>query len=91
MQFNSREHAVYFDYHPEGLDEGQRTLALPDIRVSDGELHHIAMSVFGADFTLFLDGEMRASLSLVAALEDGPGVLFLGRKLGDESRFEGKE
>lgn len=59
--------------------------------VSDGSFHHIAVSVFGAHFALFIDGQQRFSLSLIAALEDGPGVLFIGRTLGDTSRLEGEK
>ena len=48
------------------------------------------MSVFGADFALFVDGQLLVSQSLIATLEDGPGVLYLGRRLGDDSRLEGE-
>ena len=60
------------------------------IDVSDGGLHHVAVSVFGSDLTLFVDGEPRFRQSLIAALEDGPGVFFIGRKLGEESRLQGR-
>lgn len=90
LRLNSDEQTIYFDYRPEGLDEGFRTLALSGIDLSDGSFHHIAVSVFGADFALFVDGQLLESQSLIATLEDGPGVLYLGRKLGDDSRLEGE-
>ena len=63
---------------------------LSGVVISGSGLHHVAVSVFGADFALFIDGQIVFSRSLIAALEDGPGVLFIGRKLGDISRFKGK-
>ena len=89
LRLSSNEQAIYFDYRPEGLDEGFRTLSITGIDLSDGQLHHIAVSVFGANLALFVDGQLYTTQSLIAALEDGPGVLFLGRKLGAESRLEG--
>ena len=59
--------------------------------ISRGGLHHVAVSVFGADFALFMDGQLQFSQSLIAVLEDGPGVLFIGRKLGEDRRLEGKK
>lgn len=48
------------------------------------------MSVFGAHFALFVDGQLQFSLSLIAALEDGPGIFFIGRTLGETNGLEGK-
>ena len=91
LRFDSNEQAVYFDYRPEGLDEGYRTVVLAGVDISRGGLHHVAVSVFGADFALFIDGQLQFSQSLIAVLEDGPGVLFIGRKLGEDRRLEGKK
>ena len=89
LRFDSGAQTVYFEYRPEGLDQGFRTVAMTDIDVSDGGLHHIAISVFGSDLTLFVEGQPRFRQSLIAALEDGPGVFFIGRKLGEETRLQG--
>ena len=62
---------------------------MTDVDVSDGRLHHIAVSVFGSDLVLFQNGRVKFRQSLIAALEDGPGVLYIGRKLGDDSRLQG--
>ena len=86
----SAQNTARFEYRPEGLDEGFRTLSLQDVNVADGEFHHIGVSVFGDTFALFIDGKLHSSRQrLIAALEDGPGMLFLGRRMGDQSRFAG--
>ena len=90
LRFDSEEQTAYFDYRPEGLDEGYRTLVLSGVGIAGGGLHHVAVSVFGADFALFIDGQVIFRQSLIATLEDGPGVLFIGRKFGEVSRFRGK-
>lgn len=89
LRFASDSQTVYFEYRPEGLDEGFRTVIMTGVDVTDGGLHHVALSVFGDDLTLFLDGRPRLSQSLIASLEDGPGVFFIGRKLGDDTRLQG--
>ena len=89
LRLDSETQTVYFDYRPEGLDEGYRTVAVTGVNVSDGRLHHVAVSVFGSDLILFLDGRSHLQQSLIAALEDGPGVFFIGRKLGEETRLQG--
>ena len=86
---DSTEQSAFFEYRPEGLDEGFRTLLLERVNLSDGQLHHIAMTVFGNSFSFFVDGELHSTLSLIAALEDGPGEVFLGRRIQDDSRFAG--
>ena len=65
-------------------------MVLAGIDVSGGEFHHVAVSVFGSGLAVFVNGQQRFSQSLIAALEDGPGVLFIGRKLGDNSRLQGR-
>lgn len=47
------------------------------------------MTVFGNSFSFFIDGELHSMLPLIAALEDGPGEVFLGRRIQDDSRFSG--
>lgn len=89
LYFNSNDQTAYFEYRPEGLDEGYRTVVLNGIDVSNDGFHHIAVSVFGNDLAVFVDGKQRFSQSLIASLEDGPGVLFIGRKLGEDSRLQG--
>ena len=86
---DSEEQTAYFDYRPEGLDEGYRTLALSGVNLSGNTLHHVALSVFGDNFAFFLNGQLLFSQTLIAALEDGPGIVFIGRRLGEDTRFEG--
>ena len=87
---NSTERRAYFEYRPEGLDQGSRTLVLDDIDFADGSFHHFAVTVYGANFALYVDGRLHRSRTvLIAPLEDGPGVLFLGQKLNHPSRFSG--
>lgn len=86
---NSIDQTAIFEYHPEGLDEGSRSLVLPDVSVTDG-LHHIAVSVFEDSVALYLDGRLhRTRMSLLRVLEDGPGTVMIGRRLGSTSRFQG--
>ena len=60
------------------------------MNVADGQFHHLTVAVFGDNFALFVDGQLHSPRrTLIAALEDGPGVLFLGRKLQHSSRFAG--
>ena len=84
------EQRAYFEYHPEGLDEGSRTLTLDGVNITTGRFHHFAVTVYGTDFTLFVDGRQHGSrISLVGALEDGPGILFVGQKLNSQTRYSG--
>lgn len=88
---NSSEQRVYFEYRPEGLDQGSRTLILDGVNFADGDFHHFAVTVYGANFALYVDGRLhRSRMSLIGALEDGPGVLYIGRRLNHPSRFSGE-
>lgn len=90
LYLNSSEQRAYFEYHPEGLDQGSRTLIIEGVNVSDGNFHHFAVSVYGLDFALFLDGRLhRSRVNLIGALEDGPGILYIGRKLSNPTRYSG--
>ena len=81
---------AYFEYRPEGLDEGFHVLSFPNVSIADGQFHHIAASVSGKSFELFIDGQSHSTPhELTAALEDGPGVFFLGRKVQNPSRYAG--
>lgn len=87
---NSIDQTATFEYHPEGLDEGSRSLVLQDVNVTDG-LHHISVSVFEDSVALYLDGRLhRTRMSLLRVLEDGPGTVMIGRRLGSSTRFQGK-
>lgn len=89
---NPLDQIALFEYRHEGLDEGFRTVLLPQVDIADGQFHHLTVSVYGSSLALFIDGQLHLDqhMQLIAALEDGPGVFFLGRKQGDSSRFSGK-
>ncbi len=88
---NSLERTATFEYRPEGLDEGSRSLVLQDVSVTDG-LHHIAISVYEDSVALYLDGRLhRARMPLLRVLEDGPGTVVIGRRLGSITRFQGRQ
>lgn len=90
LYLNSTQQTARFEYRHESLEEGFRTLVLPQVNVADGQFHHLTVAVFGDNFALFVDGQLHSPRrTLIAALEDGPGVLFLGRKLQHSSRFGG--
>lgn len=86
---NSTEQRAYFEYRPEGLDQGFRTLVLEGVNFADGNFHHFAITVYGMDFAFFVDGRLHGARSLVGTLEDGPGVLYVGRKLNNPTRYSG--
>ena len=89
--FNSTARTATFEYRHEGLDVGFRVLVLQDVNLADGDFHHVAVSVLGDSFALFIDGRLHDSQrrSLIAALEDGPGVAFAGRRLQRAPRYAG--
>ena len=90
LYLNTTQQTAYFEYRHESLDEGFRTISLPQVNLADGQFHHIAVAVFGNDFALYIDGRLRSPRrTLIAALEDGPGILFLGRRVQRPSRFAG--
>ena len=90
LYLNSSEQRAYFEYRPEGLDQGSRTLILDGVNVADGNFHHFAVIVYGMDFAFFMDGHLHRSRErLIGALEDGTGVLYIGRKLNNPSRYSG--
>ena len=87
---NSNDQTVSFEYRPEGLDEGSRSLVLQNVNIFNGDFHHLAVSVFGDSFALFVDGQIYGSRRLLlGALEDGPGTVMIGRRLGSNTRFQG--
>ena len=91
LRLNSTEGRAYFDYRPEGLEQGSRTLTLEGVNLADGEFHHFAVTVYGRDFALFLDGRLhQGRVSLIGTLEDGPGIFHIGRRPNDPSRFSGR-
>lgn len=88
---NSSARTARFEYHPEGLDSGFRSLEFQNVQLDDAALHHFAISVFGSSIALFIDGVLHNGQrrTLVATLEDGPGVTFLGRRLQSTTRYNG--
>ncbi len=90
LYLNSSEQRASFEYRPEGLDQGSRTLILNGVSVDDGNFHHFAITVYGMDFALYVDGVVHGShVSLIGTLEDGPGTLNIGRKLNSPYRYSG--
>ena len=86
---DSEEQSATFQYRHVGLEEGFRSLILPGINMADRRFHHIAVSVFGSNLALYIDGQLHSAHMLVANVEDGSGVVFLGRRVQDRSRFSG--
>lgn len=78
-----------FEYRPEGLDAGFRTVAIPDVGVADGNTHNLLVSVYGNAFFLFLDGKLHFQSFLVGPVEDGPGSLLVGTVSGSLTFFSG--
>ena len=90
LSLDSEEQSAEFEYRHEGLEQGFRTLPLREVNVADGRFHHIATSVYGNAFALYIDGQLHGSPPmLIAALEDGSGVLYLGHRQANTSRFSG--
>ena len=90
LYLNSSNQSVQFQYHPEGLPSGYRTINVPGVNFADGSFHHVAVSVYGNSFALFVDGVLLGKrYTLDAALEDGSGVLYLGRTVMESLRFSG--
>ena len=91
LYLNSEGQSATFEYRHEGLEEGFRTVFLTEVNLADGRFHHIAVSVYGRGFALYVDGQLHGGpRMLIASLEDGVGVFFLGRRQGHLSRFSGK-
>lgn len=89
LYLNSLDQAITFEYRPEGLDEGSRSLLLQNVSLTDG-LHHLAVSVFEDSMALYLDGRLYQSrMPLLRVLEDGPGTVMIGRSLSSNTRFQG--
>ena len=88
---NSSARTARFEYHPEGLDSGFRSLEFRNVNFTDATLHHFAVSVFGSSVALFVDGVLHNSQrrTLVATLEDGPGTTLVGRRLQSATRYSG--
>lgn len=92
LYLQSSEQRARFEYRPEGLDQGSRTLTLDDVNLADGDFHHFAITVYGMDFALFVDGRLhRSRVSLIGTLEDGPGILHVGRRLNNPTRYSGNK
>jgi len=90
LYLDSEEQSAEFEYRHEGLEQGFRTIPLREVNVADGRFHHIATSVYGNAFALYIDGQLHGSPPmLIATLEDGSGVLYLGRRQAHTSRFSG--
>ena len=90
LYLDSEVQSAVFEYRHEGLEQGFRTIPLSEINVADGRFHHIATSVYGNAFALYIDGQLHGSPPmLIATLEDGSGVLYLGRRQAHTSRFSG--
>ena len=88
---NSSSRTARFEYHPEGLDRGFRSLEFQNVDYADNTLHHFAISVFGRSVALFMDGVLHNNQrrTLVATLEDGPGTILVGRRLQSDTRYSG--
>lgn len=88
---NSSARTARFEYHPEGLDSGFRSLEFQNVNFADTAFHHFTISVFGSSVAFFVDGVLHNNQrrTLVATLEDGPGVTFVGRRLQSSSRYSG--
>lgn len=89
---NSWDRTAYFQYRPEGLEQGFRTILLQDIELTDGLFHHIAVSIFGNSLGLYIDGRLHKSQrqTLQGTLEDGTGILLIGRRLTSSTRYQGE-
>ena len=55
-----------------------RTLYISEADLSDGKLHHIAVSYDGDVFSYYLDGEHESSLRMVGSIADETETLYLG-------------
>ena len=93
LYLNSTNQSVQFQYHPEGLPSGYRTLNVPGVNAADGSFHHVAVSIYGSSFALFVDGVLvgQQRYTLDAALEDGNGVFYLGRTVMSSPLYSGKK
>ena len=90
LYLDSEVQSAVFEYRHEDLEQGFRTIPLREVNVADGIFHHIATSVYGNAFALYIDGQQHGSpLMLISALEDGSGVLYLGHRQANNSRFSG--
>lgn len=89
LYLDSIAQTALFEYRHEGLDEGFRVLTITGVALGDGTSHHLALLVFGDRLVLFVDGHVHREETLIAALEDGPGELFLGQRRDSSLRYEG--
>ena len=90
LYLNSTSQSVQFQYHPEGLQSGYNTLNVAGVNIADGSFHHVAVSVYGNSFALFVDGLLLGQrYTLNAPVEDGVGVFYLGRTVAISPLFSG--
>ena len=89
LKLSSDDNTGLFEYRPEGLDAGFRTVLIPDLNVADGDSHTLLVSVYGNALFLFVDGNLHFQSELVGPVEDGPGSLLLGAALGSSASFSG--
>lgn len=78
LRVNSADNTAVFEYRPEGLDEGFRTLAIPGLNLTGDDYHHLGISVYGTALWVYLNGRLHHQTTLTGALEDGVGVISLG-------------
>ena len=90
LKLSSEDDTALFEYRPEGLDEGFRTVLVPDVDFADGVTHTLLVSVYGNAFFLFVDGNLHFQSLLVGPVEDGPGSLLLGTVSGSSVFFSGE-
>ena len=89
LHLNSVSQTAKFEYRPEGLDSGFRTVMFSDIDIADGLFHHIAVTVYGDYFLFYLDGAVAYQTILSGVVEDGPGKLCFGKLPNNDDFFEG--
>ena len=89
LKLSSDDSTALFEYRPEGLDAGFRTVLIPDVNLADGGAHTLLVSVYGSALFLFVDGSLHHQSLLVGPVEDGPGSLLLGTVLGSSAFFSG--
>ena len=90
LHINSKTNVALFEYHPEGLDSGFRTVSVLNFYVADDIYHHVAIAVHGDTFLLYLDGTLFQQTLLSGVLEDGIGKMYFGKVPGSNAVFEGE-
>lgn len=90
LRINSNTNTAQFEYRPEGLDNGFRTISVLNFDVTDGIYHHVAIAVFGDVLFFYLDGALLQQTLLSGVLEDGIGEVYFGKIPGSNAVFEGE-